>query len=158
MKILFFFYLTSCSVVFAQIKIVQKVAQENTQMPTTPVTREANPNQLAQSFILAEYLKTILEMTLTYHENHAQEPEVTCINCQKKLSSGVFFTGIAGMALHDFVERKNNYEYMKKNLDKSIELLSSGSPDEITEFMLQVANEVHFPCTKCHTNSWIIQN
>ena len=135
--------------------VAQKISQNCTNKYVNLSTRGEATNPLLQFFTLIGYIKTMLEITQTYYENHSEEPTIRCKNCQKRLVPAcIFFTSLTAIALRDIADGKNTYDQMKTILDEAVLVLPNQSPEEIKNFMVLRANDIKFPCSDCKTNFW----
>lgn len=105
-------------------------------------------------FSTIQYFKKLAVASEQYEKRHGEDPKLTCQKCLHQASTGELIGNILGKTLKTVAEGNSNFEAMDTILEKYLALLSSGSPEDLVIFTLQVTHNMEISCSRCKNTTW----
>jgi hypothetical protein len=80
--------------------------------------------------------------------------ELECSNCKKRISIDEFSGNMNGAALLFIAKDFDHNENIKEELEEFVELLKNGTPSEVEDFMILIANKIRINAGLCDHVCW----
>ena len=126
-----------------------------THLTLTPTQLDTQSTELIQrcnEYI--QYLDELQTASQYFEQKYNDEPRFQCAACkEKKLSYGEIVGWAIGRLAQDVAD-ENKFNTTKKVLIEMIEGLFQLTPDELLDFMLNMANDLRGCCSHCRANHW----